>query len=253
LRSRSSAEPPHLHFPVARRKRRARASEGRFPKRGPRKRRPKCFPAPAARAPRWSSPGAAPHRGERPGKRQPFSERGLAWPGGPPPGGKGGLPARKEQKSTLFSFVHPHMRVRLCMCAFQGHSAPQTLIPEILRRRGAFRPGIQRSSLRPKVEIQIFCRTSKFRFSGCATEVASPSFGGSFPEEGTTQTTAKVFFPLRWPERRAGPATEPPPIEGSGQAGGSPSVNGAWPGQAGHLLWGRDVEYTYHNKASTLN
>jgi len=89
LRSRSSAEPQNLDFPVARRKRRARASEGRFPKRGPRKRRPTRSPAPAARAPRWSSPRAAPHRGERPGKRQPFSGRGLAWPGRPPPGRKG--------------------------------------------------------------------------------------------------------------------------------------------------------------------
>jgi len=144
----------------------------------------------------------APPRGERPGRKQPFSVWGLAclarqatsWGERGPACAAGDVEHVQVNKRVHFSHSCTPIRASVYVCVlFRAHRAPQTLIPEILRRRGAFRPGIQRSSLRPEVEIQIFCRTSKFRFSGCATEAASPSFGGSFPEEGTTQTTAKVF------------------------------------------------------------
>jgi len=118
----------------------------------------------------------------------------MSWGERGPACAEGDVEHVHVSKRAHFSHSYIPICASVYVCVpFRAHRAPQTLIPEILRRRGALRPGIERSSLRPKIEIQIFCRTSTFTFSGCATEATSPSFGGSFPEEGTTQTAAKVF------------------------------------------------------------
>ena len=134
--------------------------------------------------------------GKPPGRRHPFTERvrQATWGERGPACAEGDVEHVHVSKRTHFSHSYIPIRASVYVCApFRADRAPQTLIPEILRRQGALRPGIQRSSLRPKLEIQIFCRTSTFTFPGCAAAATSPSFGGSFPEEGTTQTAAKVF------------------------------------------------------------
>jgi len=188
----------------------------------------------------------------------------LNGSGRPPPGGKGGLPARRGMLNIhmrmyahfSLSYIHIRASVDVCMrfcsvcwhldgiCTDKACKAPQTLIPEILRRRRAFRPGIQCSSLRRQIEIQIFLLTSTFKLSSCTIEPASSSFRRSFSGEGITQTAAAVFLRSGGPSAApAQPQSQLPPApRGAARQEAALQCTSMGPGlpcQAGHLLGGK--------------